>query len=131
MSLLSLVIPMHNESANLDALFARLDAALGCAGMAAEIRVRRRRQPRRHARAPDPHGAGPARLRVVALSLASTEIAVAAGLRFARGDAVVLMDADLQHPPEMIEISSPTGARISHGLCTQRTDRRTETKRRR
>jgi glycosyltransferase involved in cell wall biosynthesis len=30
------------------------------------------------------------------------EIALAAGLRYARGDAVVLMDADLQHPPQLI-----------------------------
>lgn len=30
------------------------------------------------------------------------EIAVAAGLRHARGDAVIVMDADLQHPPEVI-----------------------------
>lgn len=30
------------------------------------------------------------------------EIAVAAGLREARGDGVVIMDADLQHPPECI-----------------------------
>lgn len=30
------------------------------------------------------------------------EMAIAAGLRNARGDAVVLMDADLQHPPEVI-----------------------------
>ena len=30
------------------------------------------------------------------------EIAAAAGLRYAKGDAAVLMDADLQHPPEVI-----------------------------
>jgi len=30
------------------------------------------------------------------------EIAMAAGLRYARGDAVVIMDADLQHPPRVI-----------------------------
>jgi polyisoprenyl-phosphate glycosyltransferase len=30
------------------------------------------------------------------------EIAVAAGLRFATGDAAVVMDGDLQHPPELI-----------------------------
>jgi glycosyltransferase involved in cell wall biosynthesis len=30
------------------------------------------------------------------------EIAAAAGLRYASGDAAVLMDADLQHPPEVI-----------------------------
>jgi len=30
------------------------------------------------------------------------EIAVAAGLSYAKSDAVILMDSDLQHPPEMI-----------------------------
>jgi glycosyltransferase involved in cell wall biosynthesis len=30
------------------------------------------------------------------------EIATAAGLRYATGDAAVIMDADLQHPPELI-----------------------------
>jgi polyisoprenyl-phosphate glycosyltransferase len=30
------------------------------------------------------------------------EIAAAAGLRYATGDAAILMDADLQHPPELI-----------------------------
>jgi polyisoprenyl-phosphate glycosyltransferase len=30
------------------------------------------------------------------------EDAIAAGLRYARGDAVILMDADLQHPPSVI-----------------------------
>jgi polyisoprenyl-phosphate glycosyltransferase len=31
------------------------------------------------------------------------ECAIAAGLAYARGDAVVLMDSDLQHPPETIQ----------------------------
>jgi polyisoprenyl-phosphate glycosyltransferase len=31
------------------------------------------------------------------------EVAAAAGLAYATGDAAVLMDADLQHPPELIE----------------------------
>lgn len=44
------------------------------------------------------------RVKAVALSRNfGKEIAVAAGLRYARGDAVVIMDADLQHPPEVIE----------------------------
>ena len=30
------------------------------------------------------------------------EIALTAGLDYARGDAVVVIDADLQHPPELI-----------------------------
>jgi glycosyltransferase involved in cell wall biosynthesis len=43
--------------------------------------------------------------RVRALSLSRNfgkEIAAAAGLAYAAGDAAVLMDADLQHPPELI-----------------------------
>src|ERR1700674_5380693 len=43
------------------------------------------------------------RLKAIALSRNfGKEIAMAAGLRYARGDAAVLMDADLQHPPELI-----------------------------
>lgn len=44
------------------------------------------------------------RVKAVALSRNfGKEIAIAAGMRYARGDAVVIMDADLQHPPEVIE----------------------------
>ena len=43
------------------------------------------------------------RVRVVALSRNfGKEIALAAGLDHARGDAVVPIDADLQHPPELV-----------------------------
>ncbi len=43
------------------------------------------------------------RIRMISLSRNfGKEIAVAAGLRHARGDAVLLMDADLQHPPALI-----------------------------
>ncbi len=44
--------------------------------------------------------------RIKAISLSRNfgkEVAAAAGLRYVRGDAAVLMDADLQHPPEVIE----------------------------
>jgi polyisoprenyl-phosphate glycosyltransferase len=44
-----------------------------------------------------------ARLKAVSLSRNfGKEIAAAAGLAYASGDAAVLMDADLQHPPEVI-----------------------------
>ena len=43
------------------------------------------------------------RLKAISLSRNfGKEIAIAAGLSYATGDAAVLMDADLQHPPELI-----------------------------
>ena len=41
------------------------------------------------------------------------EIATTAGLDHARGDAVIVIDADLQDPPEVIPASSPPGAPAS------------------
>jgi glycosyltransferase involved in cell wall biosynthesis len=44
------------------------------------------------------------RFKAIALSRNfGKEIAIAAGLTYAKGDAAVLMDADLQHPPELIK----------------------------
>lgn len=44
-----------------------------------------------------------ARIKTVSLSRNfGKEVAVAAGLRYASGDAVILMDGDLQHPPEIL-----------------------------
>lgn len=102
--LLSIVIPMLDEAANIDPLFARLLPVLDRIGMASEIvciddgsrddTVARLKALRAH----------DARLRIVSFSRNfGKEVALAAGLRYARGDAVVLMDGDLQHPPEVIE----------------------------
>lgn len=44
-----------------------------------------------------------ARIKTISLSRNfGKEVAVAAGLRYATGDAVILMDSDLQHPPEVL-----------------------------
>jgi len=43
------------------------------------------------------------RVRVVSLSRNfGHQIALTAGLDYARGDAVIMMDTDLQHPPELL-----------------------------
>lgn len=100
---LSVVIPVLNESRGLDPLLARLVPVLDATGLAFDIvfvddgstddtlaMLRRL------------HAADP-RIRAVSFSRNfGKEIAVAAGLEYATGDVVVLMDADLQHPPEMI-----------------------------
>lgn len=100
---LSLVIPMHNEAAGLDALFRRLDETVATLGLTLEIvcvddgsgddtftRLLARAQA-------DP------RLKLVALTRNfGKEAALTAGIEAASGDMVVPLDADLQDPPELI-----------------------------
>lgn len=67
--------------------------------------------------------------RVCYLSLARNfghQIAVTAGLQFARGDAVVVLDADLQDPPELIPAMIDKWRAGYHVIYAQRTARRRE-----
>jgi glycosyltransferase involved in cell wall biosynthesis len=100
---LSIVVPMRNEAPNLQRLFDRLLPALAATELSHEVvcvddgstddTFERLRQ-------------FSAELGVVrAISLSRNfgkEIAVIAGLSRTRGRAVIVMDADLQHPPEAI-----------------------------
>ena len=99
--LLSVVIPCRNEADNLPILLSRLHAALvdelfeivvvddGSADSTLALL--------REAARSDP------RVRYVALSRGfGKESALLAGLREARGDVIVIMDGDLQHPPEVV-----------------------------
>lgn len=54
------------------------------------------------------------------------ECAIAAGLSYARGDAVVLMDSDLQHPPETIRDFMARWREGYQVVYGQRLDRRTD-----
>lgn len=101
---LSVVVPAYNEADNLDPLLARLTAVLERIGLPYEILIvddcssdaTFQRLAALNAQNP----------RIKALKFSRNfgkEIALAAGLRHATGAAVVLMDADLQHPPELIE----------------------------
>lgn len=100
---LSVVIPVYNESAGIQGLLARLVRVLEGTGAIWEVVFvddGSRDGTLTALRAA--HDADP---RIKALSFSRNfgkEIAVTAGLRAATGDAVVLMDADLQHPPEVI-----------------------------
>jgi polyisoprenyl-phosphate glycosyltransferase len=100
---LSVVVPMLNEERGLEPLVARLRPVLDGLGLDWEVVF-----------VDDGSTDGTlAKLRVLhardrrfkAISLSRNfgkEIASAAGLTYAQGDAAVLMDADLQHPPELI-----------------------------
>ena len=101
---LSVVVPLRNEAAGIDAFMHRLLPALDRLGLTfevlcvddgsadatwAELLAWRAREPA---------------IRLMGLSRNfGKEVALTAGLDAARGDAVVLIDADLQHPPELIE----------------------------
>jgi polyisoprenyl-phosphate glycosyltransferase len=100
---LTVIIPMLNEERGLEALVSRLTPVLDATRLRWDILFiddgSRDATPAilRRLNAADP--------RLTALSLSRNfgkERAVAAGLAHATGDAVVLMDADLQHPPEII-----------------------------
>jgi dolichol-phosphate mannosyltransferase len=101
--LLSIIVPLYNEEAVLPLLVARLDALIAGLGCDAEIllvddgsrdaTIALARQVAER----DP------RYRVLSFSRNfGHQAAITAGLDFAEGDAVVIMDADLQDPPEII-----------------------------
>jgi len=101
--ILSVVAPLYNEHENVEALYRRTSSALESIGLSYELLLvddgsrdatpemiddLRRRDPR-----------------VVVLRLSRNfghQAAVSAGLDHARGDAVVVIDGDLQDPPERI-----------------------------
>jgi polyisoprenyl-phosphate glycosyltransferase len=98
----SIVVPVHNEEDNLDTLHERLTAVMQTLGSWEVIYVNdgsrdRSLQCLQALRRRDP------RVAIVNLSRNfGKEIATTAGLDHATGDAVIIIDADLQDPPEVI-----------------------------
>lgn len=126
--LLSLVIPIYNEQEALPFLRERLTAFLNTLPCAAEVLlvndgsrdasldqlVRWSRQD--------------ARIKVFNLARNfGHQIAVTAGLDYANGDAVVVMDADLQDPPEVIRLMLDEYRRGFDVVYGQRSSRKGET----
>ena len=125
---LSVVIPVFGEADNIALLCARLIPVLRRVVSSYEVLFVDDGSPdetlaaiRRQNEA-DPN--------VVALSFSRNfgkEVAIAAGLDHARGRAVVIMDADLQHPPETIEAFVAEWRAGYQMVYGQRTDREGET----
>ena len=124
-SMVSVVVPVCNEQANLPELRTRLTAALGdhefeCIlvddgstdATAAMVRDFAREDPR---------------FKLVSLSRNfGHQAAIVAGLTFARGACVAVMDGDLQDPPELIPDMVRVwrkGAEVVYGLRTARRER--------
>ncbi len=100
---LSIVVPCFNEAENLGAMYDRISAAAdtcsvpwellfvddGSRDQSREILARLSRRD--------------VRVRAIIFSRNfGHQTALAAGMMHARGDAVIMLDADLQHPPELI-----------------------------
>jgi glycosyltransferase involved in cell wall biosynthesis len=100
---LSVIVPMFNEASNVDALFARLVPAVEGLRQPYEIIcIDDGSRDDTLARLVALRERYPA-LKVVALSRNfGKEIALTAGLQHAAGRAAIPIDADLQHPPEII-----------------------------
>lgn len=101
---LSLVVPMFNESGNLDKLFARLAEVMAEIGDTYEIVCVDDGSKDDSVALALAHRDRDPRIKVVELSRNfGKELALTAGLRHTAGQAVVMIDADLQHPPEVIK----------------------------
>lgn len=102
-ALLSLVIPCYNEEAVLPQLFARVTAAADKLGLPWEaVCVDDGSRDGTWRLLSEQHRKD-ARWRAVRFTRNfGHQAALTAGMTFARGDAVVLLDADLQDPPEQI-----------------------------
>jgi dolichol-phosphate mannosyltransferase len=101
--LVSVVVPAFNEEGNIDLLYGAVSQAIGTTGLRFEILfvddgskdATLRRVLALHHRDP--------RVRPIALTRNfGHQAALVAGLEAARGDAVITMDCDLQHPPHLI-----------------------------
>jgi polyisoprenyl-phosphate glycosyltransferase len=101
LDLLSVVAPVYNEEALVEQFYARVTAALD--GLAFELVLVDDGSSDSTPIVLDSLSENDPRVRVVYLSRNfGHQTALTAGLDHARGDAVVMLDADLQDPPELI-----------------------------
>jgi glycosyltransferase involved in cell wall biosynthesis len=101
LELLSVVAPVYNEEATIEEFYARVCAALS--GLSFELVLVDDGSTDGGPAVLERLASGDPRVRVVFLSRNfGHQTALTAGLDHARGDAVVMLDADLQDPPELI-----------------------------
>ncbi|WP_051357212.1 glycosyltransferase family 2 protein [Azorhizobium doebereinerae] len=128
---LSIVVPLYNEAAGLPFFHQNLSACARAVGTARAMRIEivyvddgSRDETANIAAGLPPLGLD---VQVVALSRNfGKEAALLAGLDHARGDALLFMDGDGQHPPEMIEtfvgLWKDEGYDVAYAVKADRTD---------
>jgi len=122
--LISIVVAMHNEEPAIDAFFREVDAVLNTLAFKFEYICVNDGSTDRTLNKLLERQARDARIRIVDLTRNfGKEAAMMAGLERARGDAVVLIDADLQDPPERIRefvVCWMQGYEVVYGVRTSR-----------
>jgi glycosyltransferase involved in cell wall biosynthesis len=100
---ISIVIPLYNEEAALPVLFHRIDRLLDAIGEPAEVILVDDGSKDTTGIFASARALDDPRYRYLALSRNfGHQVAISAGMDFAAGDAVIIMDADLQDPPELV-----------------------------
>jgi len=121
---LSLVLPVFNEEETLPELQRRLDAFLGDIGVAWEVVFVDDGSKDRSLELLRAMATREQRYRVLSFGRNfGHQIAISAGLDVAEGDAVVVMDADLQDPPEVVRdmlAKFEEGYDVVYGIRTKR-----------
>jgi dolichol-phosphate mannosyltransferase len=125
----SLIVPIYNEEENLPELYRRVSAVmdrLEVEGSAELVLINDGSRDNSLKLMRELHQRDP---RVCYLSLARNfghQIAVSAGLNFVRGQAIAILDADLQDPPELIPDLIAKWQQGYQVVYAQRTKRRKE-----
>jgi dolichol-phosphate mannosyltransferase len=100
----SIVLPIYNEQAVLPVLLKRIDALVACLDAPAEVIFVDDGSSDCSSIVLSARAKEDARFRYIRLSRNfGHQVAITAGMDAARGEAVVVMDADLQDPPEVVE----------------------------
>ncbi|MBU2028442.1 glycosyltransferase family 2 protein [Patescibacteria group bacterium] len=100
---ISVIIPVFNEEKNLDPLFAEISAVFANLNYAAEIIFINDGSTDKSVEILENIARNNEQVKVLVFSRNfGKELATSAGCHFSRGDAVITMDADLQHPPQII-----------------------------
>ena len=127
-ALLSIVVPVYREERNVPEFLSRMAPILAETGLEHEIIFAMDPSPDRteevilEARAMD------SRVKLLKLSRRFGQpMATLAGMQFSRGDAVVVMDVDLQDPPELIREMVAAWKSGSEVVFAQRRSREGET----
>ncbi|NBD24493.1 glycosyltransferase family 2 protein [Paenibacillus glycinis] len=99
----SIIVPMYNEEAVIQETYRRLKKVMSAAGQTYELLFVNDGSKDRSAAIIEEYGYWDETVKLIDFSRNfGHQIAITAGMDYASGDAVIIIDADLQDPPELI-----------------------------